>query len=261
MSRCPSLSPPWWSRWLLGQSWKIVFDSTRSGLITVSETYNSELVETLHLSTSVRSFRAEALSNFVEALLDAQPEAARRAYSEISSRYPVLVTRNLARAKEWIKQKSRGGELSGILASSGAYRLRPEGLHVKAKIDPAVWFLNSPEDVRSCHFLEEVGTEFDVQRLELDWTVVGWDANLRISEAEDGLWRWSHHKFSGTKWQNMRSSAKKMYLINSYRVLLTRARQGVVIFVPHGDDGDDTRLSSFYDGIYDYLRTCGIKDA
>ena len=214
----------------------------------------------MHLAVSVRSFRAETLSDFVHALLDNDVSSARSLYADLSDRYPVYLTRDLHLAKSWLRQKTRGSEMSGILASSGANRLRPEGLNIKAKIDPAYWFLNGAEDVRSCQYLEEVATEFDVQGLELDWSCVAWDANLRRQQSEQGATDWSYHRFSGTKWQNVNDSRKRTYLKNSYRVLLTRARQGMVIFVPEGDDNDHTRPACYYDSTYEYLMHCGIRE-
>jgi len=126
---------------------------------------------------------------------------------------------------------------------------------VKRSIDPALWFLNDADDVRSSDFLEDIGTEFDVQGLELDWICVAWDANLR--RVDDG---WEFYSFKGTKWQNVKKEVAKRYLLNSYRVLLTRARQGVVLFVPPGDKDDATRLPEFYDGFYDYLVSSGVVE-
>jgi Uncharacterized conserved protein (DUF2075) len=139
------------------------------------------------------------------------------------------------------------------VASSGAHRLRPEGIHINAAIDPPTWFLNDREDVRSAFYLEEVATEFDVQGLELDWAGVCWDANLRY-----GPRGWECYAFRGTVWQSVNATERQMYLVNAYRVLLTRARQGLVIFVPAGDDSDPTRPRQFYDGTFDFLRRCGL---
>ncbi len=171
------------------------------------------------------------------------------------------MTRAIDRAKAWLRERARGTESKGITASSGAYRLRPFGIDVKRKIEPAHWFLNDADDIRSSDFLEDVATEFDVQGLELDWTCVAWDANLRRVNAD-----WSYHKFSGTQWKNIRSVGDRRYLLNSYRVLLTRARQGMVIFVPPGSERDNdtkelidmTRDPDFYDSIYQYLLDVGI---
>lgn len=207
----------------------------------------------LHLSVSMRSFRAEALSSFVSAVLAGDAEHASQLCDRIRSRYPVVITRNLSAAKQWLRDTSRGSERFGLVASSGAHRLRPEGIHIKAAIDPPTWFLNDREDVRSAYYLEEVATEFDVQGLELDWAGVCWDANLRFVAGG-----WGCHSFRGTAWQTMNAPDRKLYLVNAYRVLLTRARQGMVIFVPHGDSDDPTRPPAFYDGTYDFLKRCGM---
>ena len=208
----------------------------------------------LHLSVSMRSFRAEKLSEFVGHLLDNRPDEARRVYSEIRDRYPIALTRDIYAARQWLRQHARGTERHGLIASSGAYRLRPDGLNVRASIDPANWFLNSPDDVRSAYYLEEVATEFDVQGLELDWAGVCWDADLRY---QDGAW--SHLAFKGTRWQSVNAPDRQLYLKNAYRVILTRARQGMVIYVPSGSDSDATRAPSFYDGIFRYLGDCGVE--
>lgn len=208
----------------------------------------------LHLSVSIRSFRAEALSSFVGALLSGDAGAARLLYERIKDNYPIWLTRDLAEARFWLRQVARGSERFGLVASSGANRLRPEGIHIKSAIDPSTWFLNDTSDVRSAYYLEEVATEFDVQGLELDWAGVCWDANLRYEQNN-----WSYHDFRGSKWQSIRSIERKSYLLNAYRVLLTRARQGMVVFVPNGDQHDPTRPGRFYDGTYSFLRSCGIE--
>ncbi|SIS69576.1 DUF2075 domain-containing protein [Insolitispirillum peregrinum] len=208
----------------------------------------------LHLSVSMRSFRAEALNGFVSALLNVQLSQAQEAYSALRPRYPLYVTRDLQQAREWLRAQARGSERYGLLASSGAARLRPEGIHVKTPITPEYWFLNDRSDVRSSFYLEEVGSEFDVQGLELDWACVAWDADLRARPDE-----WGMFKFSGTKWQNVQAEDRRRYLLNAYRVLLTRARQGMVIFVPQGDERDPTRLPCSYDGTYERLLEAGVQ--
>lgn len=209
----------------------------------------------LHLAVSMRSFRAKKLSDFVAHVLDGDLDAAKSAYQSIQTNYPIYLTRNLADARKWLKARARGTERYGIVASSGAQRLRPEGIYIKAKVDPACWFLNSSEDVRSSSHLEEVASEFDVQGLELDWAAVGWDGDFYYSNAH-----WNTRSFKGTKWQSVKDANRKLYLKNAYRVILTRARQGMVIFVPWGNAADDTRLPAFYDGTYQFLRACGIPD-
>ncbi len=208
----------------------------------------------LHLSVSLRSFKSAKLSDFINNLIDNKPNVARNIYKELSKEYPILVTRNFEQAKTWVRQNARGSERTGLLAHSNAIRLKPYGIFVKSKIDCTNWFLNRREDVRSSCALEDCATEFDVQGLELDWTVVAWDANLRYNKC------WEYLKFSGDKWKHINNIDDKKYLLNSYRVLMTRARQGMVIFVPYGDERDETRTPKFYDGIYKYLQECGIKD-
>lgn len=158
-------------------------------------------------------------------------------------------------AKKWVKGKAKESQCYGITASSGAKRLRKYGVWVQNKVDAPNWFLNGIEDVRSSNFLEETATEFDIQGLELDWTIVCWDANLRFRND-----RFEYFEFKGTKWQNVNNQDNILYLKNAYRVLLTRARQGVVIFVPTGNDSDETMQVSFYDGIYHYLKEIGIEE-
>jgi hypothetical protein len=208
----------------------------------------------LHLAVSMRSFRAEQLNGFVSGVLNGDAGEARAAHKDIAKLYPIRITRDLPTAREWLREKARGSERFGLVASSGAARLRPEGLHVKSEISPKSWFLNDRFDVRSSFALEEIGTEFDVQGLELDWSGLCWDADLRFGH--DG---WEKFKFRGTVWQNVNLEANQRYLVNAYRVLLTRARQGMVIFVPNGDDRDVTRPTKFYDGTYDYLCACGAE--
>ncbi len=207
----------------------------------------------LHLAVSLRSFRAEHVSAFVGAVIDGEVEKAKSLCAEIPQ-YPIVVTRRLQRAKEWIRSQARGSERFGLLASSNAIRLKPEGIFVKQEIDPAQWFLKGKDDIRSSYYLEDVGTEFHVQGLELDWAIVCWDLNFRRSPAG-----WLPFSFSGTRWQAVRDQNRKRYIANSYRVLLTRARQGFVIFVPEGDSQDWTREPADYTAIYDFLGECGIE--
>lgn len=207
----------------------------------------------LHLDVSMRSFRAEDVSAFVSRTLDNDPEQARIYAKKVLPRYPLFLTRDLYLARNWIRNIARGSQRFGIVASSGAHRLRPEGIHMKSAIDPPVWFLNERIDVRSSYYLEEVASEFDVQGLELDWAAVCWDADYRYQSGE-----WKHFAFKGTKWQAVNDDARRRYLRNAYRVILTRARQGMVIFVPRGDANDLTRPPHFYDETFEYLQECGI---
>ena len=209
--------------------------------------------EELHLSVSVRSFRTEKLSEFVKTFLDLDESKAASLFLTLKTDYPIVLTRDLKEAKKWLKSKARGGESHGIICSSGARRLRSYGIDVKSNIEPTTWFLNEKMDVRSSGFLEEVATEFDIQGLELDWTCVAWDSNLRKNGNN-----WDFKNFKGTDWQNINRDEKKRYLLNSYRVLLTRARQGMVIFIPEGDFTDRTMLPNFYEPVYQYFLKCGL---
>jgi len=215
--------------------------------------YNS--VPDLHLSTSIRSFRSEHVSNFIKSLLDCNVNDAKKILRQLKEKYPIVLTRDFKTAKKWLKDNARGNERYGITASAKAHRLRPYGIYVDSDIDAPQWFLNDKEDVRSSYYMEYVATEFHIQGLELDWTCVAWDGNFRY---ENGSW--SCNQFTGTKWNKIRSEEKMSYLKNTYRVLLTRARQGVVIFVPKGDQTDATRNPKFYDGTFEYLKEIGIKE-
>lgn len=213
----------------------------------------------LHLKTSIRSFRADKQSQFVDFLLDNNPQKTREVYQMISDKYPVFLTRNISKAKEWAKKQVRGSQRCGVLACSSAQRLKPEGIYVPTDIDVKNWFLADTDDLRSSNMMEITASEFKVQGLEIDWAVVCWDADLRRNTNNDG---WDHYSFRGSKWMKRNKPEQKRYLENSYRVLMTRARQGMVIFVPKGVDPeeDPTRDFSFYDGIYSYLQSCGITE-
>lgn len=208
----------------------------------------------LHLSVSMRSYRAESVSLFVKQLLDLSLAEAQKTLSIISGKYPIVLTRDLDLAKKWLKQKARGSERYGIVVSSQAQRLKPLSLDVKSPINPINWFLDGKEDVRSSYYLEDVATEFHIQGLEIDWACITWDGDLRYSG--DG---WKTYSFVGSKWQNINKPERKKYLINAYRVLLTRARQGMVIVVPFGNEDDPTRDPSFYNDTFEYLSSLGIK--
>lgn len=243
--------------WDIYVSDKITDDEYSKGhnFAEMTKNMNVNIIEDLHLAVSLRSFRSENVSNFVKALLDVDIDTAKRFYEQFNNDYPVFVTRNLREAKLWVKSQAKGSQRYGLTASSGAKRLRKYGIWVQNKIEATNWFLNGKNDVRSSFHLEETATEFDIQGLELDWTIVCWDADLRFENGD-----FKHLKFVGTKWQNIKSADNILYLKNAYRVLLTRARQGFVIFVPTGDETDTTAKPEYYDGIYRYLKSVGIKE-
>ena len=211
----------------------------------------------LHLGVSLRSFRSEKLAEFVKLLLDNEPSAAAAVYSELSIHYPIILTRDLDKAKEWIRKKARGTERYGLLASSEGKRLRGIGIWVPSVINHVGWFLNEKGNVDSSYFFEVAASEFKVQGLEIDYSILAWDADLRRSGKG-----FDYFKFRGTRWNHVNNMQQQKYLKNAYRVLMTRARQGMIIFVPSGTDPEDdpTRDSAFYDDIYKYLRSCGIKE-
>lgn len=215
---------------------------------------NVEYSDSLHLSVSMRSFRAENVSLLVKQILDLNIEDAKQTHQSLEGKYPIVLTRELSKAKKWLKEKARGTERYGIVVSSQAYRLKPLAIDVRYNIDPIHWFLDGKDDVRSSYFLEDVATEFQVQGLELDWACVAWDADFRYSEQG-----WEYRSFVGNKWQNINKEERKNYLKNAYRVLLTRARQGMVIVIPEGDSEDPTRLPEFYNDTFDYLKSIGIE--
>jgi len=214
-----------------------------------------EYVKELHLATSMRSFRSEKVSGLVKRILDLEVGAARELLRAVLPKYPIVLSRKVMAAKRWLKHQARGSERYGIVVSSGAERLRPEAIAVRSPVDPVHWFLDGKEDVRSSYYLEDVETEFHVQGLELDWACVTWDADLRYSRSG-----WQHWTFHGQRWKRVQKDDRKRYLTNAYRVLLTRARQGMVIVVPEGDGADPTRDPGFYDPTYAFLREVGIPE-
>jgi hypothetical protein len=222
-------------------------------LDVVRQRPDTHLDDSLHLAVSMRSFRADNVSAFVKALLDCERQQAREAFSKLAKRYPVALTRDLNLAKRWIRDHARGSERYGMVASSKAQRLKPHAIDIRVDVDPVHWFLDGKEDTRSSYYLEDAATEFQVQGLELDWACVTWDGDLRFADSG-----WSFHDFRGDRWCNIQNPQTRIYLRNAYRVLLTRARQGMVVFVPQGEPLDPTRSSAFYDSTFDYLADLGI---
>ena len=248
----------------LGRSfpnWEIYISSrltdSEYDAVSALETFrNKEAIHTndrLHLGVSMRSFRAESVSSFVKNVLDLEVDAAKLEFEKVKGQYPIMLTRDLERAKSWLHSRARGTERYGLVVSSNAQRLKPLAIDVKSPMDPVKWFLEGKQDVRSSYYLEDVATEFHVQGLELDWVCVTWDADFRHNG--DG---WAAHSFVGEKWHKVKKPERQQYLKNAYRVLLTRARQGMVIVVPEGNPKDSTRRSEFYDCTYEYLCRIGL---
>ena len=216
----------------------------------------------LHLSVSMRSFRSELVSAFAKAVIDVDVDEARRLYAQItepnadgSMKYPILLTRDLSKAKQWVKDVSLGTERYGIIASSGAKRLRADGVIVPKDIEVEKWFLNGKDDVNSSYFMEVAVSEFKIQGLEIDYAVVAWEGDFRFVDGG-----FTYNSFSGSSWSKVNKKIDQDYLKNSYRVLLTRSRQGFIIYVPKGSDEDITRNPAFYDETYAYLKSIGIVE-
>lgn len=224
----------------------------------------------LHLGVSLRSFRAEKLSAFVHSLLSFNPDATEW-YEKIKERYPIVLTRDMDKARTWLRKMTRGSQKAGVLVSKASARFKPLAVHVLEQGDENAihWFLEDKNDIRSSNYLEDAATEIQVQGLELDYTCVLWDADVRC---ENG--KWKYYNFNGrTAWReeagNTESSIeRRKYMLNAYRVLLTRARIGMVICVPEGNHNktaggfseDMTRLPEFYDGTYEYFKTLGLDE-
>ncbi len=220
----------------------------------------------LHLAVSLRSFRAETLSAFVHSLLSFAPDAT-SLYRDVTHKgYPIVLTRDMEHARAWLRRQARGSQQTGVLITKVAARFKPLAVHVLGQGDENAvhWFLEDKTDVRSSNYLEDAATEIQVQGLELDYACVLWDADMRC---ENG--HWTYYKFNGrNKWNSENNEENRKYMLNAYRVLLTRARQGIVICVPAGNgklgsDGfpeDPTRLPEFYDGTYEYLKALGLEE-
>lgn len=232
-----------------------LYDSEYAAQEAIEELKKNSVVEynkALHLAVSMRSFKAQNLSKLVKEILDIDSNAI-NTLIEVKQQYPIVVTRDINKAKAWLREKARGTERYGMVVSSQAYRLRPFAIDIRADINHVYWFLNDKDDIRSSYFLEDVATEFQVQGLELDWACLTWDGDMRYTDGE-----WRTHSFVGNKWQRVIKEERRQYLINAYRVLLTRARKGMVIVVPEGNDEDKTRLTKYYDGTFNYLKSIGF---
>ena len=222
--------------------------------------------EDLHLAVSLRSFRAETLSAFVQSMLAFRPDAS-GLYEDVSERgYPIVLTRDMDTAREWLRKQARGTQQTGVLVTKVAARFKPLAVHILPQDDDNAvhWFLEDKTDIRSSNYLEDAATEIQVQGLELDYACVLWDADMRCEDDS-----WGFYKFNGkNKWNPENNIENQKYMLNAYRVLLTRARQGIVICVPKGNNHltpegfpeDPTRLPEFYDGTFEYLKRLGIKE-
>ena len=222
--------------------------------------------DSLHLAVSLRSFRAETLSSFIQSLL-AFKDDAKQLYNDVASRkYPIVLTRDMNKARKWLRKMARGTQQTGILVTKVAARFKPLAVNILEQGDENAvhWFLEDKTDIRSSNYLEDAATEIQVQGLELDYACVLWDADMRCVDNQ-----WTFYKFNGkNKWNPENNRENQKYMLNAYRVLLTRARQGIVICVPYGNSRltpegfpeDPTRLPEFYDGTYNYLKSLGLEE-
>lgn len=254
--------------WRVYISDKLTEPEYAEGKVTELLKHNSkvEYSDRLHLGVSLRSFRAERLSAFVHSLLSFNPDAEELYKNVISHRYPIVLTRSMDKARSWLRQQARGTQQTGILISKVSARFKPLAVHVLPQSDDNAvhWFLEDKTDVRSSNYLEEAATEIQVQGLEVDYACILWDADMRY---DDG--KWSFWKFNGkTQWIPEKNIETQKYMLNAYRVLLTRARQGLVICVPEGNTNkthegfheDSTRLPIYYNSTYEYFKRIGLTE-
>lgn len=216
---------------------------------------HTTILDELHLAVDMRSFRNKHVAAFAEAIVSNEPERARELYAAIQDDYPIYVTRSLDAAKEWVRSMTkRPSDRYGIVADSYGQRIRADGILVPMDFDAVKWFLRGRDNIDSSYFMEIAASEFKIQGLEIDYAIVAWEGDYRYQNGE-----FCHHRFYGDKWQNVRDVMLQRYLKNGYRVLLTRARQGYIIYVPKGSDYDPTRPSHYYDETYEYLLKSGIR--
>lgn len=240
-------------RWRIHVSDRLT-DSEYGAVEAMRQAPNAVFEPDLHLAASIRSFRSEKVSLWVKQLLDLQIDDTRRTLRQIGDAYPIALTRDLEIGRRWVRGRARGSERYGLVVSSQAERLKPYAVDVRSPVNPVHWFLGGKDDVRSSYYMEDVATEFHVQGLELDWACVAWDADFRHAGDE-----WNQWSFRGNRWLRIRNEDRRRYLKNAYRVLLTRARQGMIVVVPEGDREDPTRNPDFYDATFEYLRSVGLR--
>lgn len=215
----------------------------------------------LHLDVTVRSLKAESYAVWVNHVVNG--EAAAAATLKAEEHFPIMLTRSLSDLRLLLRQNTIGESRSGLVASSRATRLRAEGLEPDSTFHGAYrwdhWYLAPSTDVRSSYQLEVFATEFEIQGLELDWIGVCWGGDFVWSaEQNDWLIRklWQGKT---SKWTEIRDEQQKIYRRNAYRVLLTRARQGIVLYIPTGDAGDPTRDPAEFDATTSFLLACGAR--
>jgi hypothetical protein len=213
----------------------------------------------LHLATSIRSPRALMISDWVEAVLQGDSDRARGLFQQ-TLEFPVIHTRDLESARAWLRARADHSPYPGncgLVASSGGLRLRAYGLEVSSGFRHGFpyeeWFLAKPGDTRSASMLEVAATEFECQGLELDWVGVAWGGDLMFD-----VTGWRTRRFAGTKWLSVETQVGRRFILNKYRVLLTRARRGMVLWIPPGSATDSTLAAKHFDATAEFLGACGI---
>ncbi len=247
------------SDWYIHISPQLLFGDESTSNQTLFDIKPSSLListnDDLHLKVSHRSFKANNLNSWVNAVLENEPEKAKKLFSTIKDSFPIIITRDLSSAKKWLKDKVIGNKRIGFVASSSAVRLKADGINIDDRIEVESWFLNDPKDIRSSYYLEQAATEFDIQGLEIDFCGLCWDLDLSFDT------KWIPKKFhvSSSSWSSNVQEITQQYLLNKYRVLLTRSREGLIIWVPKGNNDDPTRPITDYDKIVEYLERCGLQ--
>jgi DUF2075 family protein len=214
----------------------------------------------MHLGVNLRSFRAQHVTEWIDAVLAGEEKKASELVPQLRG-FPIALTRSLEVARNWLHKQTRGQRRCGLVASSGAIRLRADGLELSSGFrqgnrDIYVhWFLNQAPDVRSSNQLEVAASEFECQGLELDWVGLCWGGDFAFNPIAK---EWDYRDFSGSRWGKVAREIDRKYLLNSYRVLMSRARRGLIVWVPSGEESDATRLPDAFNGTADYLQRCGL---
>jgi hypothetical protein len=227
--------------------------------VDFSDAKHVKTTPTLHLRTSHRSLRAEQLATWVNRVIDGEADGA--ASLRITDRFPIFLSRDLNAARTFLRQQSIGQDRCGLVGSSAAGRLRSEGLEPSSSFHAEYpweyWYLAPETDIRSSYRCEVFATEFEIQGLELDWIGLCWGGDF-VWQPDHG-WQLSALRHAKqTKWTSIKSEEKRIYRRNSYRVLLTRARKGMVIFIPKGNADDSTNAPRPFDNTAQYLLDCGV---
>ncbi len=223
----------------------------------------------LHLTVSMRTLRTDALNRFVESLLSLELEDAAKYYSQLGRRFPIVITRDLEKAKMWIETIATGGDRYGKLVSSSTKKLFDQinGVHSSSweQFDAPSWFLEGKSNPKSSYNLELCASEFDVQGLELDYVLLEWGPDFRI---EFNSWKYYKRWYKG--WKDLGSvvyvngqpqlSLEQVYILNTYRVLMTRARKGMVIYIPEGTVSNSDMLPKYYEGVYRLFKSLNVKE-